>query len=139
MGLAESRLGRSSMSSREQEIREGAAANLQRDLGKSKIERHAMLWDKYVAQNRITSDQSTQLQRFCSTDTSVRAETLRHKEKAEKICKGLIDIATLPKGQSTLMDSLYVLTHIDNIIVEDPSRVELFREMNVRDRPIFVA
>ena len=40
-------------------------------------------------------------------------------QKALSICKGLIDIATLPKGQSTLKDSEYVLYQIDNIINGD--------------------
>ena len=39
-----------------------------------------MPWDKYVTNNRITSDQSQQLQRFCGTDASVRAETLKQRE-----------------------------------------------------------
>jgi len=127
------------MSSREQEIREGAAANLMRDMGKSKIAKHQMPWDKYAQKSRIDADQCQLLQQFATAHSSVRGETLKQPQKANMICKGLVDIVTLSRGDCPLIDQMYVLTLIDNMINEDPSRVELFRNMNVRDKPIFQA
>merc|ERR1711871_987967 len=123
------RPGRMSAVSREQAIREGAAAHLTEQHKKQRILSHTVQWDKYANNKTLTNKHITALEAYDKRGPEVQ-EACLNTEKGALIAEALT--LMIKRGAQNDPDDLnYVLTLIDSMLTLYPDKVALFRALTV--------
>lgn len=120
------------MSSREEEIRAGAAAQVGLNRTRDSIKQHSVGWEKYGRDDTLTSAHLTALKDYDKKDPSVQKAALDDHSTGALIAEALT--LMLKASSSSVEDLQYVLMLIHEMLEgEGRKRVALFRELKTVD------
>jgi len=119
------------MTSREEEIRAGAAQQVGLNRTRDMIKHHSVGWEKYGRDDTLTQQHLTVLKGFDKKEAKAQAEMLDDPNTGALIAEALT--LMLKASSSSVEDLQYVLMLIHEMLEANRKRVQLFRSLRTVD------